>query len=106
MNKNFYTGLGAFLIIVGALGAVGIIFSFDWETWNRAKEYESLYADDIIMLKPLLTNTWVTAITTFLGSLAVGSVLMALGKIVDVLEDNNEYLKMIYQIEKQNKASE
>ncbi|GGM29638.1 hypothetical protein GCM10011351_14720 [Paraliobacillus quinghaiensis] len=39
------------------------------------------------MLKPQLTDMWIRALNPFVGSLVLGSVLMALGKIVEVLED-------------------
>ena len=105
MSDTFYSKLGIFIIILGAIGAIGIISAFDWETWNDIKDYPATYADELVFLKPQLTSMWTTAITSFIGCLAIGSVLMALGKIVEQQESNVEYLKMLYQLEKKNETS-
>lgn len=106
MSKNFYSKLGIFIIIVGALGAIGIISAFDWETWNNVKEYPATYADELVFLKPQLTSMWTSAITALLGCLVLGSILMSLGKIVEQQAEGNEYLKMIYRIEKKEETSQ
>ncbi len=106
MSNTFYNKLGIFIIIVGAIGAIGIISAFDWETWNDIKDYPSTHADEILFLKPQLTSMWTSAITALLGSVVLGAILMALGKIVEQQAEGNEYLKMIYRIEKQDKTSE
>jgi len=106
VSDTFYSKLGIFIIIVGALGSIGIISAFDWETWNDIKEYPSIYEEEIAILKIQLTNMWTTAVTAFLGSLVLGATLMALGKIVEQQADSNEYLKMIYRIEKKDNRAE
>ncbi|WP_182200100.1 hypothetical protein [Paraliobacillus salinarum] len=87
MSNNFYSKLGIFIVALGFIGAIGIISSFDWETWSEVKEYPDEYMGTFMALKSQLTSVWTTAITSFVGSLAVGAVLMALGRIVELLED-------------------
>lgn len=106
MSNKFFGRLGIFIIVLGAIGSIGIVSAFDWATWNDIKDYSFTYESEIAILKPQLTEVWITAISTFVGCLVLGAVLMALGKIVEQQEVNNEYLKMIYRIENKNKTSE
>lgn len=86
MLNTFIGKLGIVFIILGVIGAIGIIFSFDWEAWNDAKDFPLIHSEELTLLKPQLMTTWIYAGVALLGNLAIGSVLMALDKIINILE--------------------
>ncbi|MFU0790193.1 hypothetical protein [Virgibacillus proomii] len=86
-----FTGfMGIIFIIIGIIGFIVILTSFDYQTYNELKTDSYLLEDEEIqfqMLEEGLMSTWVVAIGILLINVAIGSVLMALGKIIRLLED-------------------
>lgn len=87
-NKYSFTGvMGIILIIIGIVGAVGIVLSFDWSQYSYVKDVSSIYEERLITMKAELTTTLIMAGATLIGNLALGSVLLALDKIIQLLKE-------------------
>ncbi len=87
-NKDFtFVGvMGIILIILGVIGTIGILFSFDWSTYNDIKGSSILYEDELIIMKAELNTIWIMAGASLIGCLALGSILLALDKIIQLLK--------------------
>lgn len=82
--------MGAIFIVIGFIGMVIIISSFDFETYNELND--SVYLDteeevQLQLLKDDLLSNWIIGIGTLVINLAIGVVLITLGKILRTLED-------------------
>lgn len=90
MNNNVKDGLRALGIIVIVLGLIGsflILISFDYETYNHIKDLPLTYSEEIAIMKAERIDTWVTGIGLAIGSLTMGLVLLALERLITLLEE-------------------
>lgn len=78
--------IGKIFIVLGAIGFIVILFSFDWGYYNSIKDSPNVYSNEVAFMKGQLLTTWTYAIVLLIGSSAVGVVLMTLGKILGHLE--------------------
>lgn len=84
MTNNFIKGMGITLFVVGLIGALAIIFTFDFDAYEVAKrsfseELSKQATEDLIA-----TITY--AITALLGTWFMGTVLLALERILIAIE--------------------
>ncbi|MCC2250509.1 hypothetical protein JUJ52_11105 [Virgibacillus sp. AGTR] len=82
--------MGILFIIIGVIGFIIIMASFDYAEYGELKNDSYLLEDDEIRLQVMkddLTSTWVAGIATLIINVAIGTVLITLGKIVSLLED-------------------
>lgn len=87
--ENLSTGLrvlAIIIIILGVLGSLAIVVSFDREAYDYAKENKIIYEEEYEVLKAELSATWVYASGILIGSLASGMVILALERIMITLE--------------------
>lgn len=89
MNKTFVGIVGIAFIVLGVLGSVGWIVSFDWTEWNSIKDLTATYEIEIAMMKEERTTVFMMATVTLIGCVAVGAVMMALDRIIGALEYRN-----------------
>lgn len=91
MNKErdftFAGFMGAIFIVIGVIGLFAIVTSFDYETYNEIKDYSATYADEIVIMESELQSVWILGIASLIINVAIGTVLLTLGKIVRLLED-------------------
>lgn len=88
-NKTFAGVMGIVFIILGVVGFIGIMLSFDWELYNEVKDYTS-YEIEANIMKSELTTTVIMAGATLIINLAVGSILIALDTIINLLKSGKE----------------
>lgn len=87
--RSFAGIMGIIFIVIGVVGSIGILLSFDWSTWNHVKELPLTQADTIAVLKVQRTDTFIMSAVTLIGNLAVGSLLLAMDKIIQLLTKYN-----------------
>ncbi|MGY0692974.1 hypothetical protein ACW2QC_09325 [Virgibacillus sp. FSP13] len=79
--------MGVLFIVIGIIGFVVIIASFDYDAYKEVTDYPSLYEDyEVQTIKDEHFNNWVIGIGTLIVNLAIGTVLITLGKIHSLLE--------------------
>lgn len=89
---------------IGVLGSIGILASFDWSAWSDVKDLPYTFPEEYAVMKQEFTTLLTLAFSTLLGSLAIGSILIALDRIIAHLSVMNESMRrMRYAIEEQNK---
>ncbi|API94000.1 MULTISPECIES: hypothetical protein [unclassified Virgibacillus] len=94
MNKTkdltFAEFMGLIFIIIGVIGFITIITSFDHLEYSELKDSAYLLDEEEVqleMMKDDLMSTWVVGIGTLLINVAIGVVLMTMGKIVRLLQE-------------------
>lgn len=80
--------MGIIFITLGVIGFVGIIVSFDWESYNNIKGLSYSFADELAVMKSQLTNVWVIGISVLVVNVAIGILLMAIDRIIEILESS------------------
>lgn len=93
-DLTFAEFMGIVFIIIGVIGSISIVASFDYGTYNEIKQYEATYADEIQFMKDNLFSTWVVGIGSLIGCVAIGTLFITLGKILGVLNDIKDSGKM------------
>lgn len=82
--------MGFIFIIIGVIATIIIVSSFDFATYGELKDETYLLAEEELELQMLQsehTMTWALGLGALIINLAVGTVLISLGKIVRILED-------------------
>lgn len=90
MKKSFVGIMGVVFIVLGVLGAIGIMLSFDWEEWNFIKDMSLSQSETIAFMAAQRNETLIMAFLALVGNLAIGSVLLALDKIIGLLQSNKQ----------------
>ncbi|AUJ23128.1 hypothetical protein [Virgibacillus dokdonensis] len=92
-RKKIYTFadfMGGVFVIIGIIGFITIVASFDYEGYNDLEDSIYLLDEEEVqleMMKDDLMSTWVVGIGTLLINVAIGVVLMTMGKIVRLLQE-------------------
>lgn len=88
--------LGVIFIILGLIGFLVIVTSFDYELYNDIKD-RITFIDEANIMKAQLVNTWITGSGFLLANLAIGAFFIALDRIAltlrEILEEIREALK-------------
>ena len=82
--------MGAVFIIIGIIGMFIIVSSFDRAAYNELKNETYLLEEEEIQLQIMeeeRTSIWVVGIGALIINVAIGTVLLTMGKIVRLLED-------------------
>lgn len=84
-GTTFVKIMGIIFIVIGIIGSIAIMFTFDWDTYNVIKD-RALFQDETALMRADLINTWTMAGLALIGNLAIGSVLLALDQIIQLLK--------------------
>lgn len=84
-NQTFAGIMGFIFILLGVVGAVLVVLSFDWQGYDFIKKFTATSSLEIEAMKAELMSTWLIAGATLIVNLAIGSVLLALDKIIRIL---------------------
>ena len=87
MEKKTFAGImGIIFVVLGVVGAIGIWASFDWQEWEHVKHLTLTQSERIAIMEAQRNTTLIMMGVTLLGNLAIGSVLLALDKIINLLQ--------------------
>jgi len=87
--QTFVGKVGIGFIVLGIIGAIGWVVSFDWSGWGDIKDLAEVYEMETAVMKEQLTTTITMALATLIGCVAVGAVMIALERIIVALEYRN-----------------
>lgn len=93
MKRTFVGTMGIILIVIGILGAIGIWLSFDWEEWGHIKTLTLSQSEVIEIMRGQRNNAIIMGFVSLVGNLAVGSVLLALDQIINLLRGKSRDAK-------------
>lgn len=82
--------MGAIFIVIGFIGMITIVTSFDFESYNELNDFGFLLDEEemqLELMKEGLRSTWTLGIGLLIIHQAIGAVLITLRKILRVLED-------------------
>lgn len=79
----FYVGLA--FAVIGIIGAIIIMVSFDWGAFSDARDYPMTSGIDPELMTINLITTSLQASAMLLGNVAVGTILIALDQIIQIL---------------------
>ena len=80
-DVEFMKVIGIVIIVLGVLGAIGILTTFDWSTYSDIKSYAYTYSDELSVLKPMMIDAVTMAGATLLVSISIGSFFIAVDKV-------------------------
>ncbi len=91
-KMTFAIIMGGIFILIGVIGMIVIVASFDYGTYNELNSESSYWLTEedkqqLNVLKNELMTTWVLGIGTLVVNLAIGSVLITLDRISKLLEN-------------------
>lgn len=79
--------LGVVFIVLGVVGAIGIVATFDYSYYDLIKDSLAREGEAVAMKADLFMR-WVGAIASVLVCTAIGLILMALDKMIKLIESN------------------
>ncbi|BAM46337.1 hypothetical protein [Amphibacillus xylanus] len=85
IRNNAAQVIGWIFIVAGIIFAILIVASFDYEYYNYVKDFP-VTEDQLDFLESELVSTWVYATILLFGHVAVGVVIMTLGKILSYVQ--------------------
>lgn len=85
IRNNAAQVIGWMFIIAGIIIAILIVASFDYEYYNHVKDFP-VTENQLEILEGQLISTWVYATILLFGNVAVGVVIMTLGKILGYVQ--------------------
>ena len=84
ISTNFIKGMGITFFIIGVLGAMAIFFSFDFDAYDVAK---GAFSDEVRQQANTdLITMIIYMVLTFAGSWFLGTLLMAIERIIIGIE--------------------
>lgn len=85
IRNNAAQVIGWIFIVIGIICAILMIMSFDYEYYNYVKDFP-VTENQLEILESQLISTWVYAAIILFGNVAVGVVIMTLGKILGYVQ--------------------
>lgn len=85
--------MGICFIVLGVIGCIAIVASFDYSYYNDIKHLTLTYAEEIEFMKEELTLTWAVGLIVLITNVAFGTLLITLDSILGELIRIRNYSK-------------
>jgi|SRR5690625_6042270 len=85
VDIEFMDIVGKIFLVVGILGALIIVASFDWDSYNRYKGLSLTHDLEASLAKADLQAMWIAAGAVLFFNVAVGTIILSLERIAQIL---------------------